>query len=279
MMASLGTMDTDSHIPGKTETVRMLITGTGSGLGRFLLKSFSGSPFDHKRIKSELEYHRRRRYDCIVHCGFDTRNELYAKDLYPYYQSNFRLMEKLLAIKHKLFIFISSVAVYPIGRVDCREEDVIHLKDRVSIYGYAKLIAEQIAIAQATSSLVLRPVSIVGPEARQNNIMRVLKNDETSLTLKPDSRYNLVSQKQIAQFIQFAYKNNIKGIFNLGAKNTASLKEIAMAVGCRPAFGSHLYEVPNVSTRKVRRICGLFNNDTLDIAKEIARQTKTVRNE
>lgn len=263
-------MGIGSSVTWRTQTVRTLITGTGSGLGRFLVKSFSGSLFDHKRIKSELEYHRRRRYDCIVHCGFDTRNELYAKELYPYYQSNFRLLEKLLSIKHKLFVFISSVAVYPNDHADCKEDDVIHLKDQVSIYGYAKLIAEQIAIAQATSSLILRPVSIVGPEARQNNIMKVLQNEKASLTLKPDSRYNLVSQEQIAQFIQFAYHNEITGIFNVGATDTATIEEIATAVGCRSTFGKHLYEVPTISTKKVRERCTFFDRGTLDIATEIA---------
>ncbi len=247
-----------------------LVTGTGSGLGRYLAQALSGVPFDHKQRYSELKYHGRFRYDLVIHCGFDTRSALYADELYEYYQSNFRLIDKLLQIRHKLFVFISSVAVYPSTGEKNTEDERIHLVDQAPLYGYAKLVAESIALQRASASLILRPVSIVGPTARSNNIMKVLMGENTALSVRADSRYNLVSQKQIAQWVLFAYQNKISGVYNVGASDTATIEEIARIVGCRPSFGKHLYEVPLISTEKIRRVCPFFNDGTLDVAKQIA---------
>ena len=247
-----------------------LVTGSGSGLGRYLIKAISGVPFDHHHRVRELAYHGRQNYDLIVHCGFDTRNALFAHELYDYYQSNYRLVEELLEIEHKLFVLISSVAVYPTGSTIYREDDPIYLKEHVPIYGLAKLVAERITVERAASALILRPVSIVGPEARRNNIMKVLMGENASLTLRRDSRYNLVSQERIAQFVLFAYHHNVSGIYNIGAIDTATIEEIALAVGCRPSFGNYLYEVPNISTKKIRSVCSFFNEGPLDVAIQVA---------
>ncbi len=247
-----------------------LVTGTGSGLGRYLVEALSGVPFDHKQRDSEFKYHGRLSYDLIIHCGFDTRNALYADELYDYYQSNFGLIEKLLQIQHKLFVFISSVAVYPFGGVKNMEDEPIYLKDQVPLYGYAKLVAERITLQRASTSLILRPVSIVGPTARPNNIMKVLTGENAALSVRADSRYNLVSQEQIAQLVLFAFQNKISGVYNVGANDTATIEEIAKAVGCHPSFGKYLYEVPLISTEKIRNLCPFFNDGTLDVAKQIA---------
>lgn len=246
-----------------------LVTGTGSGLGRYLVKALSGESFDHHHLESQLSYHYRENYDLIVHCGFDTRSSLCAKELYNYYTLNIKLVESLLQIKHRYFVFISSVAVYPPESNICMEDDDIYLNGNISLYGFSKLVVEQIVKTKADISLILRPVSIVGPEARPNNIMKVLMGEDAQLTVRHNSRYNLVTQEQIARFIQFAYHRGVNGIYNVGAVDTATIEEIAKMVGCCPCFGDHFYQVPYVSTQKIRNVCSLFNEGTLEIAKQL----------
>ncbi|OGM96120.1 MAG: hypothetical protein A3B86_02790 [Candidatus Yanofskybacteria bacterium RIFCSPHIGHO2_02_FULL_38_22b] len=256
---------------------KILISGTSSGLGRYLVKELGAVPF--QRIDPlEIVRHKNTFYDCIIHCATDARNSITSDELLTYYQSHIELTKQLLQIPHHLFVFISSSAVYPdLYRLNS-ESDIItlpHDPPLYGLYGLFKLLTEKMVSQNTRSSLILRCVTIVGPTSRPTNIARILRNDPTQLTLSTESSFNLVSMSQIKEFIELALTQNITGIFNAGSTQNATLGEIAKAVGSQPKFGNFTFNVPQMDTRKIREISIDFNKSTLEIAKIEAERLST----
>jgi nucleoside-diphosphate-sugar epimerase len=253
---------------------KFLVTGTSSGLGKYLLEKLEGVPF-RRNSPYEIENNREKFYDCIIHCAADTRNIIPANELWNYYLSNIELARKLTTIQHDLFVYISSPAVYPNTYYESSETDVPDFPTSITpihhtyyLYGLFKLLAEQMVFNSTKRSLILRCVSIVGPTSRSTNIIRVLRNDPSPLTLSGDSSFNLVSMSQIKEFIELAMAKKITGIFNAGSTKNATLKEIAEAVESKPTFGNFKHDVHRMNTAKIRSISREFDKSSLEIAKE-----------
>lgn len=248
---------------------KFLITGTSSGLGRYLFEELDGAPFRRNK-PGEIGYHKKQNYDCIVHCATDARNSIASSELLAYYQSHIELTNRLIQIPHRLFVFISSCAVYPEQFRLNAESDAIYLPHNqplYGLYGMFKLLAERIVSSKAGPFLTLRCVTIVGPTSRQTNIIKVLRNDPSPLTLSADSSFNLVSMDQIKNFIKLALARNITGTFNAGSTQNATLGEIALAVDSQPKFGDYTHNVHRVNTDKIRAVSNNFNKSVLEIAK------------
>lgn len=260
---------------------KFLITGTSSGLGRYLLEELRGTPFRRADIENELESHRQKYYDAIIHCAVDGRQIIPANELWAYHRSNIELTKKLTEIPHGLFVFTSSCAVYPDPFRENSETDIPNFPETnpppqhiYYLYGLFKLLAEQIVSRNTKRSLILRCVSMIGRTGRLNNVIKVLRNDPGPLTLSPDSSFNLVSMDQIKRFIELALTQNITGIFNTSATQNATLEEIARAVGSRPTFGNFTYNVPRLNTDKIRGVSRDFDKNSIEIAVETANDFK-----
>ncbi len=262
---------------------KILVTGTSSGLGRYLMEEFKGIPFHRTEIEKELKDHCQHYYDAIIHCAADTRNTIPPDDLWHYYQSNIELTRTLTKIPHVLFVYISSPAVYPYSFTKNSETDIpnfpvcnpIVIHHTYHLYGLFKLLSEQIVSRNTRTSLILRCASIVGRTSRLNtNIIKVLTSNPSSLTLRAESSYNLVSMNQIKRFIELSLAQKITGIFNTGSTQSATLGEIAQAVGSRPQFGIFLHNVHRMDTSKIRSYSEDFNKSSLEIAKEFANSIK-----
>ena len=140
-----------------------LITGTSSGLGRYLLEELRGTPFNRKDTENEISSHSKDYYDAIIHCAVDARNIIPPHELLAYYESNVELTRKLTQIPHGLFVYISSPAVYPNPLRLNKETDIPDIPEVVSpvhhtyyLYGLFKFLSEQIVSKYAKDHLVLR---------------------------------------------------------------------------------------------------------------------------
>lgn len=260
---------------------KFLITGTSSGLGRYLLEELRGIPFHRTDIENEIKNHSQNYYDVLIHCAADARNFIPPDELWAYHQSNIELTKRLTKIPHGLFVFTSSCAVYPDPFRENLETDLPDIPEVnppsqqiYYLYGLFKLLTEQIVSRNTEKSLILRCVSVIGRTSRLNNITKVLRNDSSPLTLSADSSLNLVSMDQIKRFIELASAQNITGIFNTSAPQNATLEEIAKAVGSQPTFGNFTYNVPRTNTSKIRKISGDFDKSSIEIAIETTNEFK-----
>ena len=258
---------------------KFLVTGTSSGLGRFLAEELNATPFRRNQITG-IGQHLQQYYDAIIHCAADTRNTIPQVDLWPYYQSNIELTRQLIRIPHNLFVYISSPAVYPDTFLESKEMDIPNFPETnppihhtYYLYGLFKMLAEQVVSNNTEKSLIIRCGSIIGRTTRlTTNTMKVLRNDPSPLTLSAHSSFNLVSMDQIKGFIELALTKNITGTFNAGSTKNATLEEIAKAVGSQPTFGNFIHNVHRMDTSKIRAVSLDFNKSSLEIAQEIVKE-------
>lgn len=261
---------------------KFLITGASSGLGRYLLEELQGIPFNRKNMENEINNHSKDYYDAIIHCAVDARNTIPPDELLAYHESNVELTRKLTQIPHGLFVYISSPAVYPNSLRLNKETDIPNIPEVGSpvhhtyyLYGLFKLLSEQIVSRYAKTHLILRCTHILGRTSRKSsNIIKVLRDDRSQLTLSPDSTFNFVSTDQIKKFIELALTRNITGTFNVGSSQHITLREIAKAVGSKPNFGKFVHNVHQVDTAKIREISSDFNKSSLELAIEAAQELR-----
>lgn len=252
--------------------MQVLVTGTSSGLGRALHRAFGASAFERAGGARELARCATVTWDLIVHCATDARKDVPAAELEAYHDSHVELTRRLLDLPHRHFVFVSSHAVYPTDERAWREDDPLRADDRLSLYGAFKLLTERVVVNRATRPLILRTSSLVGPEGRPNNIMRILRREPGGVVLSAECPYNLIAYTQIDAFVRESIERRRTGIFNLGAADTRTLGEIARHLGVDVTFGDVRYTAPRADLSAVHELSRLFDRTTLEVADLVARQ-------
>ena len=85
---------------------RILVTGTGSGLGATPYDGFGDMALT--RADNPAKFWEHSVYDAIVHCAIDL-----AEGVDDAVSKNVSLLKDVCRIPHRLFVYISSVDVYP----------------------------------------------------------------------------------------------------------------------------------------------------------------------
>src|SRR4051812_18016707 len=92
---------------------KILVSGSDSGFGKFVCTKLHAMPWTRATTSGEEAKLRSEGVDAIIHCAFNSAKKVPLTDLAAYYADNVLLTARLLRIPHKLFVFISSVDVYP----------------------------------------------------------------------------------------------------------------------------------------------------------------------
>jgi dTDP-4-dehydrorhamnose reductase len=259
---------------------RFLITGTSSGLGKYLLEEWGGVPFMRMDMDRALSAHKDSSYDCIVHCATDARNAITSDELWRYYQSHVEFTENLAQIPHRLYVFLSSAAVYPDPFRLNAESDVIRMPDTLllspthGLYGFFKLLGEEIVKNKSHSPLILRVTGLIGRTNRPNSLFKILTGCPGPIRLSGDSSFNVVSMSQVKRFIELALAQGITGVFNLGATDNVPLRRIADAVLSPAVFGPYTHNVQVIDTAKVRSVSTDFERGSIEVALEAAQELR-----
>lgn len=149
------------------------------------------------------------------------------------------------------FIHISSTAVYGIpDHHPIYEDDKL---DGVGPYGQAKILAEQVCLEYRQKGIcvpILRPKSFIGPErlgvfaffyewAKDGHNFPILGSGH--------NRYQLLDVEDLCQAIYLCAtldKEAVNDIFNIGAKEFATMKEDYQAVLDYAGFGKKIIPLP-----------------------------------
>jgi len=251
------------------KTPNILITGTGSGLGRHLLEFFGATPFDRSTPIDARQYQPDIPYDTIIHCAFNATREDNIQDLSSYMDDNAGLTERLTRIPHKRFVLASTIDVYPQTTGPFDEEYPIELSELQGAYPTSKLLSETHVQNNCPNHVILRLGMMMGPYGRRNTLVRVLTEQNCQIGLKADSEYNVVSHKTIAAFLATCIENNIQGTFNMGSSSRVCLGELANMLGHDIEFGGHHYHSADIDNTKAAKITSELKNDSLTVIKTL----------
>ena len=208
--------------------VDTLITGTSGGLGKRLFSLNEGAlSLTRQNRHNFFTESEKVELSTVIHCAFNSAKN--PKNYYNYLDDNFFLTQELCTLKHKKFIYISSIDVY-------REED--------SLYKFSKLAAEDIVKNKSQNYLILRCGAIVGPTMRYNTLLKLMREKKPHLSLNKHSQFNYILQDDINNFITKAINNNICGTYDFVSTTNMSLLDVADYFKCSPTYGSYTYTTP-----------------------------------
>lgn len=239
--------------------MRILITGTSSGLGAALHKRFGGEAYSRTSVLMPSGV-----FDMIIHCAVDTAKNVTHETIENYFRNNVELTRRLLTLRHRRFVFISSVDVYPKTLPLCSEDTPINAHDISGVYGISKFYSEAAVKQGSALPLILRASALLGPSMRENSLTRMLKAPGTAIGLSGASTFNYVLHDDIGDLIEAANREGLQGIMNACSAAPVTLQRIADEFGCDTTFGSFLYSTPPLSNERASALVPALKRSSLE---------------
>jgi nucleoside-diphosphate-sugar epimerase len=229
-------------------TVAALVTGAGSGLGRFAAERLGAIPFTRA---SSVDSFRGRHFELIVHAAFNRCGNAAGDGMARIVRDNLILTEQLLTLEYRTFVFISSIDVYPATGSRHHEDEAIDPAAIRGLYGLTKFMAESLVRTGAPRHIILRPGLLIGDYMRPNSVSRILaESGPVELTLSAGSTFYLVGYLDVLDLIQELLDRGKTGTFNVVRSRAVSLGEVAEAGGRQPRFGAYRYDSGEIANEK-----------------------------
>lgn len=242
---------------------KFLITGTSSGLGKYLHDNLGGISLNRKNIQKNGA-------EIIIHCAFNSEQS--PKDIDQYFRDNVLLTEELIKIPHKKFIFISSVDVYPKNSNRHREDEIIDEKNTEGLYVKTKLLSEDVVKKNCPNFLILRCSSLLGKNSRRNSLIKIIKEKKPTLTLSGNSIFNYILHKDVLSFIKIALEKDLQGIYNMASSKNITLKEVSTLFKKKVTFGNFIYNVGYIDNEKATLASSYFKKTSEEVIKQFLKQ-------
>ena len=225
---------------------KILISGTSSGLGKYLYKKLHGTKYNRNKC---ISYYKKTFWDLIIHSGFYS-----GKDKKKYIE-NIKHTSLLSELNYKKMIFISSTAVYEGTKGKRDERKIINFNKKHNSYAKSKLMCEKIIFKK--KQLIIRLGSIIGKEMRKNNIYKLKNHKKPKLTISQKSVYSFVNYGEIIKFIKIALKKNLSGIYNFLRTDYQYISKISDKLNKNVAFGKHIFRCTKASNDKIQKLIDL----------------------
>lgn len=247
--------------------VKHLVTGAKSGLGKYLADQLVSEPFFRNSSVKEIT-NRPVGFNAIIHCATSSARPGNQHGLYQYMKDTLYLTEEITKVPHNLFVYISSIDVYPRDQETHFEDENICLQEKLNLYAATKLQCEEIVKANCQRFLILRPGMLLGRDMRPNNLTRLIGRDTGELTLCADSTFYITTHQLILSFIEQALHSDITGIFNAVPSKSLRLKDLQRLYNPDIEMGSHLYQSGIISNKKIAHINPAYSVDSIELVKK-----------
>ena len=145
-----------------------LITGIGSGLGKYLYNTI---PDSLGLDRNNFNFIKHEDYDVIIHCAFNKENII--TDHKKYLDDNIFLTQRLKTLNYSKFVYISTVDVY---------------QQNPNMYSIFKQLSETM---MDKNDLILRCPMMLGNTMKPNHVTKIKDNIE-SIGLSGESKFNYI---------------------------------------------------------------------------------------
>jgi nucleoside-diphosphate-sugar epimerase len=224
--------------------IKFLVTGINSGLGKYLFKHLPNSlGLDRKNfnlIKDED-------YDTIIHCAFNKENII--TDYKKYLEDNIFLTQRLKSLNYKTFIYISTVDVY---------------QENPTMYAHFKQFAETLL---DKNDLILRCPMLLGDTMKPNHSEK-LKNNEESIGLSGDSKFNYMLMDELVEFFKSEDYKKYKGIVDFVSNDVVKLQDVKDYMGSTTKLGKYIYENSLDFSNPIFKLNKKYNKSSFDRIKQ-----------
>jgi len=219
---------------------RFLITGVGSGLGKYLLDYIPNS-VGLKRGEFNLIKHED--FDTIIHCAFNKENII--TDYKKYLEDNIFLTQDLKKLNNTKFIYISTVDVY---------------QENPTMYAHFKRFAETLLKPE---DLILRCPMMLGSTMKPNHATK-LKNNIESLGLSGESEFSYLLMDDLVEFFVSGDYKQYEGIIDFVPKGIVKLKYVKEHFNSTTQLGEYIYKNSLDYVNPIYTLNSKYNKTALD---------------
>ena len=219
---------------------RFLITGVGSGLGKYLLDHIPNS-VGLKRGEFNLIKHED--FDTIIHCAFNKENII--TDYKKYLEDNIFLTQDLKKLNNTKFIYISTVDVY---------------QENPTMYAHFKRFAETLLKPE---DLILRCPMMLGSTMKPNHATK-LKNNIESLGLSGESEFSYLLMDDLVEFFVSGDYKQYEGIIDFVPKGIVKLKYVKEHFNSTTQLGEYIYKNSLDYVNPIYTLNSKYNKTALD---------------
>ena len=246
-------------------TNNMIITGAGSGLGKYLRKYFQvqglvrNSSLDLINNKS-----------VVVHCAYNNKKLTNDKDN-ELYEDNVILTKRILEKSPAIIVYMSSIEVYLDKEKNNHEDDELKDSKYNDLYAEYKYLSECLIKNYSGKNIIFRMPLLLSTESRDNTVKKVIDSYDGKLSLNEKSNFYCISYDDVARTISALLENNIFGTFNLCPNKKITLNHIKKLSQTNPRFGDYVYESPNIDNHKIKSVVKYFDKTSEDTVLEFLR--------
>jgi hypothetical protein len=223
---------------------KFLVTGIGSGLGKYLYNTIPGSLGLNRKnfnlIKNED-------FEVIIHCAFNKENVI--TNYKTYLDDNIFLTQRLKNLNYSKFVYISTVDVY---------------QENPTMYAHFKRFSETLL---NNNDLILRCPMMLGDTMKHNHTTK-LKDNIESLGLSGESKFNYLLMSDLAEFfISEDYKQH-KGVIDFIANGLVKLEDVKQHFNSTTKLGEYVYENNLEFSNPIFKLNEKYNKSSLDNLKQ-----------
>ena len=224
-----------------------LISGNGSGLGKYL---YNNLPNSIGFGRDSFNLVKREDFKAIIHCAFNKENTI--SNYYQYLEDNIFLTQELLNLRPQKFVYISTIDVY---------------NPSTQMYGIFKKFAESI-VAKDKDALILRCSMMLGPTMKPNHVTKI-KNNEPKIGLSGDSTFNYILMDDIREFIASGDYLQHSGIIDFMANDSIKLSKVKNYFNSNTELGNYTYETLDLAfPRYIHTLNDKYNKSSLENLKK-----------
>ncbi len=141
--------------------------------------------------------------------------------------------KKYLAEKNPLKDFRDNVTSVYKSLYDFKFQKYIYISStdaaKNNIYGFHKMLAEQIVERNVCNNLILRCPAVIGKNMTKGVLFDIL--NDRPLYVTPDSEFQFITNREIADSLIPLINQDIKGRFVLGSKDSIKVEDIGKLLG------------------------------------------------